>query len=59
MVSATAGLASAFAAKTSSLRSDFRGDQDTNSVIAAYNMSGFWPLHALASDLAEFLINTS
>ena len=32
-------------------------DQDTNNVIWAYNMSAYWPLHALASDLAIALKN--
>lgn len=30
---------------------------DTRNVIRAYNMSAYWPLHALASDLAEMLKN--
>ena len=31
--------------------------QDTDNVIGAYNQSGYWPLHALASDLSIALKN--
>ena len=30
---------------------------DTDNVISAYNMSAYWPLHALAADLQEMLKN--
>jgi hypothetical protein len=32
-------------------------DQDTNAVIGAYNMSAYWPLHALSTNLATALRN--
>ena len=32
-------------------------NQDTDNVIGAYNDSAYWPLHALAADLAEMLKN--